>query len=228
MQKMKDRNDYPALEQAFKRIDTSAGVRETSLTTADGNTWNFRVKFPEKVAGQKPPLVMGLHWAGPEGSYKEYASCLAEPGFESLGSIVISPEGNQQLWTTEFNKEKVLTILTLAREHWSVDTTRVIVTGYSNGGNGSWYFAEHYPELFSAAIPMASSYEVFGKIQVPLYVIHGKEDELFPLALTQAFIQKTQQAGTKIRLKVVDNLSHFMACAYVNELKKAAEWIFGE
>jgi len=32
------------------------------------------------------------------------------------------------------------------------DPTRVYLTGYSAGGNGSWYLASHHPKRFAAAI----------------------------------------------------------------------------
>ena len=37
----------------------------------------------------------------------------------------------------------------------AIDKAKVVVTGYSMGGAGTWHFAEKYPERFSAAIPVA-------------------------------------------------------------------------
>ena len=108
-----------------------------------------------------------------------------------------------------------------------VDPARIAITSYSNGGNGSWFFAEKYPELFSAAIPMASSYRTLNKIEVPLYVIHGKKDELFEFSLTKKLINIAEERGATITFAVAEELSHFEACSYTDYLKNAAEWLKG-
>ena len=97
--------------------------------------------------------------------------------------------------------------------------------GYSNGGNGSWYFAEHHPELFSAAIPMASSYAITEKINIPLYVIHGEKDELFSVTKTSEWIRNSKEVGSDITFVTNESLSHFQGCSYVRELRKAQEWL---
>ena len=97
--------------------------------------------------------------------------------------------------------------------------------GYSNGGNGSWYFAEKHSDLFTAAIPMASAYPIKKKISIPLYVIHGAKDELFKVDDTRKWVNTSKEAGSDIILSINENLSHFEACAYVEELRKGGEWL---
>lgn len=105
-------------------------------------------------------------------------------------------------------------LVTLALKYWDIDPTKVVVLGYSNGGNGSWFYAETLPMLFSAGIPMASSYSTIGtdgqprKIDIPLYVIHGENDELFPLAETQAWVNQSIEAGSFIEFVVAPGLTH--------------------
>ena len=75
---------------------------------------------------------------------------------------------------------------------------KVLVTGYSNGGNGSWYYAENHADLFKAAIPMASAYRIKESVNIPIYLIHGERDDLFPVAATLGFAKAAQAAGTDI------------------------------
>ena len=78
---------------------------------------------------------------------------------------------------------------------------------------------------------MASSYSTTGpddqprKIDTPLYVIHGENDELFPLAETQAWVDQSVEAGSTIEFVVAPGLTHNQACDYVPYLKDAIEWL---
>ena len=159
------------------------------------------------------------------GTYKEFNDCLALPGLEAMNAIIVSPEGENQLWSTGNNVEKILSIIANAQKYWNVNPEKIAVTGYSNGGNGSWYFAQHHPKLFSAAIPMASAYSINQKIEIPLYIIHGAKDKLFELETTKKWVSKTKVAGTDLILVVNENLSHFDGCAYISDLKNAGEWL---
>ena len=142
-----------------------------------------------------------------------------------MDAIIVSPYAERLLWFDAQNEEKILKLIELAKRHWNVDPNKIIVTGYSNGGNGSWYFAEKYPKIIRAAIPMASAYAVQSKIEVPLYVIHGEKDELFDVNKIREEVNMAAAKGAQIKLSVNPEFSHYMACAYVDELRKAVTWL---
>jgi predicted peptidase len=126
---------------------------------------------------------------------------------------------------------RVQGLLQLAAKFWPVDLERVVATGYSNGGNASWLFAELAPNIFSAGIPMASSYDLTNmdgsgrKIEVPMYVIHGENDELFPIEITKNWVDLSIQAGSDITFVVAAGLSHYEPCSYSPYLKEAVTWL---
>lgn len=211
-------------ETSFSKIKFKEGTRDVTLINDFNKRWKMRVNFPEETQ-EKNSLIIALHWAGGGNTYKEFNDCLALPGLEALNAIIVSPEGENQLWSTGNNVEKVLSIITNAQKYWNVNPEKIAITGYSNGGNGSWYFAQHHPKLFSAAIPMVSAYPINQKIEIPLYIIHGAKDELFELATTKKWVGKTKEAGTDLILVVNDQLSHFEGCAYISDLKNAGEWL---
>jgi pimeloyl-ACP methyl ester carboxylesterase len=78
---------------------------------------------------------------------------------------------------------------------------------------------------------MASSYDVHdlnGDVRVwdvPLYVIHGENDELFPLAETQGWVDATVNAGSDVTFVIAPGLGHYTPCDYVPYLKEAAIWL---
>ena len=213
------------LEEAFRAIPLTPGTRDVRLKPNLYQAWFMRVRIPEVPPGERKPLVLALHWAGGGDLYQGFHQCLAEPGLADLDAFIISPDAEFQIWYSHNNREKVLTLVRLAMQYWPVDTTRILVTGYSNGGNGAWWDAEKHPELFTAGIPMGSSYEPGGPIRVPLYVIHGAKDELFPLERTKAFADAAVRDGAKMEFVVNEQLSHYVGCAYVEELKRGVAWV---
>ena len=211
-------------EKNFAKIKTTTGQRDVSLHLSNNRIWNMRMSFPKDTT-QKKPLIIALHWAGGGDTYKEFSTCLVEPGMADLDAYIIAPDGEYLLWTNQYNEDKIIKLVLLAKKFWNIDPKRIIVTGYSNGGIGSWFFADKHPELFNAAIPIAGVYYAKNKINIPMYVIHGEKDELFKVKKTASFVALANKNGSDIRFVVNPNYSHKMACAYVDELKKAANWL---
>lgn len=223
---------FADIESDFAALDLSPGVHDISLPMLGGDTYEFRVIAPVRAAGEKRPLILSLHGAsgGNPEAYKATA-CLAEPGLASLNAFILSPYGAEGLWYQPYFDQEVNTLIALAKKYWPIELNKVAVTGYSNGGNGSWYFAETQPQDYSAAIPMASSYDMSApggggrKINIPLYVIHGQNDELFPVAQTQNWVQISQAAGSNIIFVAAPGLTHYKPCDYTGYLQQAASWL---
>lgn len=224
---------YQDLENDFADIDISDdGITDVSLQATDALVWDVRVISPGIEDGETYPLVFSLHGAaGGSPTAHQSTACLVEPGLESLGAIIVSPNGYFNYWYEGPNIVQVLTLVNLAKKFWPVDTTKIAVTGYSNGGNGAWFFAETEPEIFSAAIPMASSYNTYDTngeprlIDSPLYVIHGEDDALFPVDSTANWVSATQSVGTEVVFVVAPGLTHPEPCEYDSYLQDAALWL---
>lgn len=220
------------IEADFEALDLSTGINDVSVNNRGGNPWNFRIIIPESEATSPRPLVLTLHGAlaGDPDAHK-YTDCYAEKGFEAIDPIILSPNGGIELWDAPFNQDMILGLLYLANKYLNVDESKVVVTGFSNGGNGAWKYAEVLPGLFSAAIPIATSYNTYNtagearKINIPLYVIHGENDELFPLEETQEWVEATRNAGTDVTLEVAPGLTHYNPCEYEPYVKNAAKWL---
>lgn len=220
---------------SFSQIDLVSGTQNYTIKTSDGQEWKARISVPEKIdpsSEKKFPLVIGLHWLAVDrndqaNSYFRFSKCLLEPVFKDLNAFIIAPQADEILWHTENNQIRVLTMIEEAKEHWPIDSEKVIVTGYSQGGVGSWYYAEKYPEIFSAAIPIASSYPEIpeSKISVPLFVIHSTQDETFPYMRIKKRVKEYRSKGTDITFIKDRKLSHLSACAYARHLRKSIDWL---
>ena len=218
----------------FQNLDVQPGINDFRLETLISDIyWNFRVVAPADASiDNLRPLVIDLHGAsGGSPSAHQNTECYVETGLQVLDAFIISPNAGFDEWYDSTNQQQVLALIDLAKSNWFINPSQVIITGYSNGGNGSWFYADYYPELFSAAIPMASSYDParsggeVPEIDVPLYVIHGEDDELFPVEATETFVNKSRDAGTSIEFVVATGLGHLDVCDYASYLATAATWV---
>ena len=221
----------------FKNLNIQPGINDISMESINaGVFWNFRVIAPTNASEtDKRPLVIALHGAsGGSPTAHQNTSCYVEPGLVDLNAFIISPNAGTEQWYSTNNQMQIINLVKLATANWDVDTSKVLVTGYSNGGNASWLYVDFFPQYFTASIAMASSYNTrradgsISAITIPLYVIHSNGDELFPVATTQEFVDDSVSAGSNIEFVVVDGLSHYAPCDYVQHLKDGVTWVQNE
>lgn len=225
---------FDDVEADFQAIDLSPGIEDIELELPDGEIYKFRVISPERSNNERRPFILALHGASSSPDAHKNTACYVEPGLESLDAFILSPYAEGGLWFSQTNQNMIGNLMYLTLKHWPIDAGKIAVTGYSNGGNASWLFAKFQASTLSAAIPMASSYDVYEldstvtKWDVPLYVIHGEEDELFPVEQTREWVEATVAAGSDVTLVVAPGLGHYVPCSYVPYLKDAASWLQNE
>jgi len=225
------------LQEDFSNIDFVTGINDVSLENLNGGTWSFRVIMPDvDFTNNDRPLILSLHGCAACGVSPEahkFTGCLAEAGFTSINAIILSPNSNGEIWITENNYNQVTTLMDLASTYLPVDTGKIVAHGYSDGGNGSWFFAETASNVFSASIPMASHYNTINNgvgrlIPIPMYVIHGTEDALFPIEQVRVWVGASIDSGSDITMVEAPGLTHPAPCDYVSYLEVAAEWLVND
>ena len=215
----------------FQALDLSPGIHDVSLEIVNGIYYHFRVIAPERAPSEKRPLVMTFHGASGSVDAHKNTACYSEPGLDTLRAFIFSPYASGGLWFEDENQKMMADLVFLINEYWPIEQDKIAVTGYSNGGNVSWHFGKYQSSTISAAIPMASSYDVHeldGTVtiwDVPLYVIHGENDELFPVDTTIAWVDATIDAGSDITFVVAPDLGHYTPCEYEPYLEQAAIWL---
>lgn len=210
-----------------------AGLHEVSFSDTRGHTRSATVWIPS--AARPRVLVIALHGAivsrpgrrpmEPLGVSRRLVTCLVEPALAPLEPLVIAPHSPTGQWWLEADTAFVLGLLAQARERWPELAARSVITGYSNGGIATWYFARLYPTHFGAAIPMAFDASIVGATPLAVYAIQGDSDELFDIARIRAAIAAERARGTEVTLIERHRAGHLEPCAYVPELSRAAEWL---
>jgi predicted peptidase len=117
-------------------------------------------------------------------------------------------------------------LLEMVLAGYSVDTKKIVVTGYSMGGTGSWHFAAKYPERFSAAIPLAGRPpESASGWRLPILAIHSRNDQVAPIGPTETRIAELQKSGVNAKLIALTGITHFETHRFVVGLRQAVPWL---
>ena len=201
-------------------IDLQSGATE-HIVTAGPVRLRFILDVPADLDGDVP-LVIAMPYAGdPVPTARQYHTGLARPGLAGLGAIIIVPMAFDGTWDTPAAIAAVSSFVEAATDAWPVDADRVVVTGYSNGGNGTWAQAARHAGLYSAAIPMGSYPPDNPSTALPLYVLHGENDELFPASRARSAAASVEARGGTVILEILP-YSHFQAGLYAPALARAA------
>ena len=124
---------------------------------------------------------------------------------------------------------------------YHADTSRIYVTGSSNGGGATWALAALYPDVCAAAIPMCGTGNsvspvtkaganalVKSYLDMPIWTFHGDADTTLSIEGTRGIVDAVKAAGgTKINFTVIPNGSHNI----VGEAAGTAglvDWIFAQ
>jgi len=206
------------------------------LTNAQIQTLDFNTAYTLAIPSsysrdQQPvPLILALHYGGnPHNQIgRDFINTLVLPALEKLNAIIIAPvvptEGD---WTQYENRIAVMLLLDNIKNNYNIDSTRTIITGFSMGAIGTWYYAERYPEEFTAAIPIAGIPvgDLISGITVPVYHIYSDNDEFFSAVEVESFVSDLQDNGANIELKKISGLSHYNVGGYVPALSSSLSWL---
>ena len=226
--------DIEDVRAAFANLSFNPGINDYSLDVLYNKKWDFRLIVPESAGNEPLPLFVNLHGGvlTPRPDAHKGTACLIAPALDEMEAYIISPNAQGLLWYDEANETQVLKLVEFALENLNIDPAKIVVVGYSDGGNGSWFFADYHPEVFAAGIPLASAYGLsktadglVKKIEVPLYVIQGEFDVLFPYTNTETWVEQAVNAGSDIILVKALGLTHGQPCDYLPYLKDAISWL---
>jgi predicted peptidase len=191
----------------------------------------YTIAFPDGYPGDGPyPLILALHFAGHGAPY--YGRFLLEelvaPALRDLGAIIVAPDCTAETWSESRSESDVLSLVDYVLENYGGDVERVLVTGYSLGGNGAWYLSARNPDIFSAAIVISGWPPVEigdAERQVPVYVIHSRDDEFIPLEPTQSAVTQLSEFGAEAELLILEGITHFETYRFIEPLKGTLPWI---
>ena len=213
--------------EAGQQEPLTRGFHRLEFTLGEDASMGCSLWMPPLQHEDEVPLVLALHYGGevtPNLSMG-FLETLVVPGLKKLGAVIVAPDCPGNGWTDEASERAVLALLDYAVSNWPVDRSRIVVTGYSLGGIGTWYLAARHPEIFSAAVPMAGRPVIDTLLRVPVYAIHGRRDEVIDVEPTRRAIEALRADGVDAHLVIVKGATHYETRRFAGPLEGAVEWL---
>ena len=207
------------------------GLHSLSLPRADEPAVHYALSIPRNYSPSTPvPLILALHFGvgggDAAGAGRDVVQILIGPALAELGAIIVAPDSVRGDWSSPENEKAVNALLDMVLARYSIDKKKVVVTGFSMGGAGSWHFAETFPERFSAAIPVAGRPPVSASgWRLPVLAIHSRDDQVVPFGPTEARIAELQKAGVNAKLIQLTGITHYETSRFRDALRQAIPWL---
>jgi predicted peptidase len=192
---------------------------------------NYTIAIPPNYSPATPvPLILALHFGvgggDATGAGGDVLQALIGPALAELGAIIVAPDSVRGNWSSPENEKAVNALLDMVIDKYAIDKKKVVVTGYSMGGTGSWHLAEKFPERFSAAIPIASRPPASpSEWRLPVLAIHSDADQAAPFGPVQARIEELQKAGVNAKMIALGGITHYQVPRFRGALHQAIPWL---
>jgi predicted peptidase len=169
----------------------------------------------EKGDDNMAQLSYALELAGPDVQHQRPAFVLAPQCPAGPGQWVDWPwaNGSYKLESVPISKAMTATLELLAslQKEYSIDPTRILVTGLSMGGFGTWDAAMRNPTLFAAALPICGGADPSKALllkDLPIWTFHGSADDVIPVTATRMMVEALKAAGGKIQYTEYPGAGH--------------------
>lgn len=158
------------------------------------------------------PLVVALH--GGSGDGRDFLwTWLREA--RSRDYLLVAPTAVDQTWGAR-EDEGLLSILGWIANRWPVDRRRILLTGLSDGATFSLVYGLAHPGVYRAIAPLCGVLhpvnEAIGNLGrasgVPIYLVHGERDFLFPVETAREAHGTLRAAGADVVYREIAGLSH--------------------
>ena len=205
----------------------SPGIHDLTLAQSGAATVHFALSVPPRYHGEPVPLVLALHFGGdPDGAGRAMIDILIQPALGDLGAVIVAPDSLAGGWSSARNEQAVNALLAAVEKSYAIDQKKVIVTGFSMGGAGTWYWADKYPDRFSAAVPVSGTPPSNGSTwRVPVFAVGSRADTVHPIGPTEQRIAELKARGINAQIVVLTGISHFDTYKFVDGLRQTVPLI---
>ncbi len=214
----------------FSRAQVPAGCTGFLFRSHPGGGLPYVLYVPRAYDPSKAwPLILFLHGSGESGTdgSRQLTQGLPREVMSNPDRwpfVVVMPQKPSEDSEWERYEVDVMAILARTRHELSVDVTRLILTGLSQGGHGAWVLGSRHPELWAAVVPVCgygparfgaagaftgSARDLAAALgRIPVWAFHGDADDVVPVAETRAIAAALEQAGSHSRVTIYAGVGH--------------------
>jgi phospholipase/carboxylesterase len=195
--------------------DAPTGVLHFGNETSERG--GFSVYAPEDYDPARAyALVMALHGGAGHGRLFLW-SWLREVRGRNV--ILVAPTATGDTWSLmepQVDSGHLGDVLESVASRWSVDRSRLLLTGMSDGGTFTLLSGLDNASPFTHLAPVAASFhplllavtEPERVAGLPVYQVHGALDWMFPVSMGRAARQALTAAGAAVTYREIADLSH--------------------
>ena len=204
------------------------------LDNEAGSRGGFSLYVPEYYTPDRAwPLVMALH--GGSGNGRGFLwSWLRDA--RSFGAILVAPTATGSSWALmgdDTDGPNLERILDSVRGRCNVDPARLLLTGMSDGGTFCYVTGLESASPFTHLAPVSATFHpLMAEMAdaerlrgLPIYLVHGRLDWMFPVQVARQTRELLAAAGADVTYREIDDLSH----CYPREINAVIlNWLAGE
>lgn len=206
-----------AVQARFLRAPAHDRVGVMEFGAGEDERGGFWLYVPEHYSPDRGwPLVIALH--GGSGTGRQFLwSWLRDA--RSRGAVLVAPTSMQGTWALtgdDVDTPNILRILEFVRSEWSIDPTRLLLTGMSDGGTFTYVSGLEGGSPFTHLAPVSAAFHPLLAQMVdaerlrglPIHIVHGALDWMFPASMAREAQRALSAAGADVTYREVEDLSH--------------------
>ena len=206
---------YQRLKHGRRYAAQRAGTVRLTNRTADGIEHQYAVTIPERYDPSRPYQVrIQLH-----GGVMMRHSAVPPQNAGGIGNLagaeqiyIVPFAWDAAAWWTDDQLLNLRAILDRAKRDFNIDENRVVVSGVSDGGTGTYYVAMRDTTPYAAFLPLngfmmvlaAPDLLVDGPVfpnnmkNKPFFIVNGLRDPLYPVKTVQPYVEHYKDGGVSV------------------------------
>jgi phospholipase/carboxylesterase len=209
------RDDADMLAQFASPARDGTGVMHAG--NEPGSRGGYSLYVPEFYRPDRVwPLVMALH--GGSGHGRNFLWTWLRDA-RSHGAIVVAPTATGPTWALmgdDTDTPNLVRILDAVKSRWNIDASRMLLTGMSDGGTFCYVTGLQDASPFTHLAPVSATFHPLmaemaspDRLRgLPVYLVHGALDWMFPVQVARQTHHALAAAGADIVYRELDDLSH--------------------
>jgi predicted esterase len=221
---LKFQNEYSLF---LKGIDPYQGIttyyRRAFKSKYDSTYQPYTIKLPKNYdPTKKHPLLVFLHGSGQDEQY------LLKSERSGGDFIELAPFARDmyQCYASGSSQNDIIEAIDDVKLHFSVDSDKIIVGGFSMGGYGALRTFYQHPALYKGVAVFAGHPDLANEwlgeghpnflddkfltnfLNIPVFIYHGRKDGALPIAKIEALITNLKSKGITVTDRLIENKAH--------------------
>ena len=201
----------------------------------DGRLLNYWLYSPENT--EADVLLVYLHGGSGKGDdlnillNNGFPKYLYEGKLGNIDAYILIPQVPSGVTGWANISTTVKDLIVDIADTYSINMSKISITGHSMGGTGTWSMALRYPEMFSKIAPLSGSInltdENLGKLSgCNIWAVVGSADEIVDPQASVKFIEALNAVGNESKISVLEGYTHFdVPDVYLDKNFGLTDWL---